>query len=494
MSDALAMFDRAAGAAVCNILNSGGNAVLLNGIVAGAMVPGGQLPALAAGLGLMAINMGCAFDPDNGIPPQGTWCTGRTEATGQFITRNDGEHRNFTLYGVTVATVTDDQAGGRWYYTFEGWNSPDPDAIWTVHDGFYWKSEVSAVRYGPAFTDQPSCTLPDPVPVQPSTYTYVDQSTSCSLDVDFLGWGLLEDGAATPVLKISPTPAPQLRSSGGIIQGCNFQPVVYVGGPGGGGDGGGGGGGYTYPWVDGPDDPPWWLPYVEGALGGVVGAAVKALLDKLLEEQVAGKVYRLTSVCETNAAGEPVDLVREVDIPSLSILQGVIYRLDALEYLLQGLKDFRQPTCMGSSATGQLVSVDFMSDEPSPGGTRPLRKLLRYRDQTDSPLPDHVSHWESFVWQAGPVIVKHINGPWGQVQVWASDADEAKRVIRHAGIIAGVDPDAVGEWRVTSSRDPRYGQPGTMRIATRKSWGGQILQISKRPGPDGLPIVPCDCG
>jgi len=79
------------------------------------------------------------------------------------------------------------------------------------------------------------------------------------------------------------------------------------------------------------------------------------------------------------------------------------------------------------------------------------------------------------------------------LQVWALDADEGRRVIRHAGEIAGVDPDAEGEWLITASDDLRYGQTGTMRLARRRSWDGEILQISKRPGPDGLPTVPCDC-
>lgn len=335
---------------------------------------------------------------------------------------------------------------------------------------------------------------PGPAAPDPGPYTYTDVDSSCELNVTLEGFAQQGDGAAGPVWKIEPAPAPQLRNSGGIIQGCNFEPVLYYSPPGGGGNGGG----PTYiPYDPGPDDPdgnPWWKAALEAALGGVIGAGVKSLLDALLEPSVAGKVYRLTSVCETNAQGEPVDLVREVDIPTLSIMQGTIYRLDAIEYLLQGLKDFKQPTCRKVTYQGQLVSVDFKSDEISPMGKAPLRKLLRYRDQTDTPLPDHTAHWESFVWQAGPAIVIHKGAVWGVLKVWAADADEGKRVIRHAGAIAGVDPDAEGEWEITSSADPRYGQPGTMRIATRKSWGGQILQISKRSGPNGLPIVPCDCG
>ena len=494
MSDALAMFDRAVGAATCNILNSGGNAVLLNAVVGAALVPGGQVPALAGGLGLLAINMGCAFDRDTGGPPVSDFYPPGCYkvASGNNLRFAQGEQSGIWVanFNEFVSLVdTGFQPGFEnpvWEFTYK--LADGSTHVFTLASPY---SEVELMKLIPL--NGVACVQDGPPGgTVPATYTYIDQTTGCSLDVDFLAWGHGEDGRTVPVMKISPTPAPQALNTGGIIQGCNFQPVVYVGDPGGGD--GGGGGGYTYPWVDGPNDPPWWLPYVQGALGGVVGAAVASLLDQLLEEQVAGKVYRLTSVCETNAAGEPVDLVREVDIPSLSILQGVIYRLDALEYLLQGLKDFKQPTCRKVNYQGQLVSVDFESDEISPMGKAPLRKLLRYRDQTNAPLADHTAHWESFVWQAGPVIVIHKGAAWGPLQVWAADADEGQRVIRHAGAIAGVDPDAEGEWEVTSSTDPRYGQPGTMRIATRKSWGGQILQISKRSGPDGLPIVPCDCG
>jgi len=338
-------------------------------------------------------------------------------------------------------------------------------------------------------------TLPPDPPSPVPPYVYTDPDDGCQLTVTFEGLVVGAGGETGAGWKIEPTT--QQYAGGGIIGGCNFSPVIYYQPPGGGGGGSGGGGGFDIPWNPGPEGPqnePWWVDLVRSALGGVAGALVKTLIDELLVEQVGGKVYRLTSVCETNAAGEPVDLVREVDIPSVSILQAAIYRLDAIEYLLQGLKDFKQPTCRKLNYQGQLVSVDFKSDEVSPNGDKALRKLFRYRDQTDTPLPDHVAHWESFVWQAGPAIVIHKGAVWGVLKVWAADAEEGKRVIRHAGAIAGVNPDAEGEWEITSSSDPRYGQPGTMRIATRKSWGGQILQISKRPGPDGLPIVPCDCG
>ena len=490
MSDSLAMFDRAVGAATCNILNSGGNAVLLNAVVGAALVPGGQVPALAAGLGLLAINMGCAFDGSSGGPPAsdvyppGCYKVAsgnnlrfaKTEQSGIWVA-------NFNEFVSLVDTGV--QAGNPnpvWEFTYK--LADGSTQVFSLASPYEEVAQLQLIPLNGATCTQvgpPGGTVPD-------TYTYIDQTTGCSLDVDFLAWGHGDDGRTVPVMKISPTPAPQALNTGGIIQGCNFQPVVWVGG---GGDGGGSGG-YTYPWVDGPNDPPWWLPYVQAALGGAVGAALNQLLQQSLEQSVASKVYRLVSVCETNAQGEPVSDSREVDIPDLPMLEAIVYRLDALEYLLQGLKDFRQPICRPSKGQGDLVTVHFESDEPSIAGERPLRKTLNYRDQMASDLAAHAAHWENFSWQAGDVIVYHEGAAWGKLTVWANSADEGKNVIRHAGTISGVNPDAEGEWRVTHSSNPRYGRTGTMRLATRKSGQGMVLRISKRGTPDGLPIVPVD--
>ena len=490
MSDALAMFDRAVGAATCNILNSGGNAVLLNTVVGAALVPGGQVPALAAGLGLLAINLGCAFDRDNGGPPvsdfypPGCWKV----AAGDYLVLGESLTSGIWVDGFfEFISLVDTGVSGGFGTTY--W-----EATWKMANGDVQSSQLPRTpeeisRLQLLVKAGGTCVQEGPGGGEvPPTYTYVDQSTGCSLDVDFLAWGHGDDGRTVPVVKIEPTPAPQVRNDGGIIQGCNFQPVVWVGG---GGDGGGGGG-YTYPWVDGPEDPPWWLPYVQGALGGVAAAVVDSLLGQLLEENVGQKVYRLVSVCETDSQGEPISESREVDIPDLPMMQAIIYRLDALEYLLQGLKDFKQPICSRSKPVGDFVTVHFQSDEISIGGERPLRKYLRYRDQMASDLAAHAAHWENFAWQAGPVIVIHKDAPWGIVKVWAATADEGKRVIRHAGEIAGIQVDTEGNWLITSSDDPRYGRTGTMRLGRRKSNQGMVLQISKRGGPDGLPIVPVD--
>lgn len=117
---------------------------------------------------------------------------------------------------------------------------------------------------------------------------------------------------------------------------------------------------------------------------------------------------------------------------------------------------------------------------------RPLRKKLTYRDQNGASLEAHTAHWRGFQWQAGPVIVTHREAPWGVVQVWASTIAEGKRVIRHAGAIAGVDPDAEGRWEITGTSNPRYGQRG--RMAPLLLAGG-FISVTKREGPSGLPDV-----
>lgn len=119
-------------------------------------------------------------------------------------------------------------------------------------------------------------------------------------------------------------------------------------------------------------------------------------------------------------------------------------------------------------------------------GERPLRKQLRYRDQTGSSLETHTDHWRGFEWQAGPVCVIHKGAAWGVPQVWAASATEGKRVLRHAGVIAGVDVDEEGEWVVTGTLDPRYGRTGTMLV---KGLRDGAVSVTKREGSSGLPQV-----
>jgi len=119
-------------------------------------------------------------------------------------------------------------------------------------------------------------------------------------------------------------------------------------------------------------------------------------------------------------------------------------------------------------------------------GWRRLRKRLSYRDQTGASMEAHSDHWAGFTWEAGPVIVRHVEGPWGRVECWAASITEGKRVIRHAGAIAGVDPDAIGRWEVSGSSNPRFGRSGTMAPLVLP---GGYISVSKRQGSDGWPAV-----
>ena len=443
---------------------------------------------------LLASNAACTWDPA-GTPtvddrgPLGNLCW-ETDGGMELVQYRNGVETGVTIFNIKriISSSYNYDFGGASVYRVEYERTTGGTDIGGYTAGTDYTGTVHSIAM--RFVSG-SCTTTGPGDVSPPTpVTYTDTDSSCELTVHWEG--VVTDGSGTPqpVYRIEPA-ATGARAGGGIIQGCNFEPVLYVGG---------GGGGqqppFTIPIPDnpqpGPDGRPWWLPLVEAALGGIIGAATKKILDELTEESVAGRVYRLTSVCETNDQGEPISQSREVVIPDLSLLQGAIYRLDAIEYLLQGLKDFKQPICRPSKGQGDLVTVHFESDEPSIAGERPLRKTLNYRDQMASDLAAHAAHWENFSWQAGDVIVYHEGATWGKLTVWANSADEGKRVIRHAGTISGVNPDAEGEWAVTHSSSARYGRTGTMRLAKRKSGQGMVLRISKRGTPDGLPIVPVD--
>ena len=214
---------------------------------------------------------------------------------------------------------------------------------------------------------------------------------------------------------------------------------------------------------------------------------LRNLWNSMTDGAPAGE-YEISSPCELDDEGDRI--VKKVPIPATSDnWERITARVDAVAALLQEHKDLKQPNCPGtqtSSRTGEWVTVKFESDENSDAGERPLRKRLRYLDQTASHPDVHVAHWEHFVWQAGPVIVAHRGAAWGDVQVWAASIGEGKRVIRHAGLVAGVPVDDVGEFLVSGSSDTRYGRSGTMRVEVRRG----LLGVSKRPSPSGLPALP----
>ena len=197
--------------------------------------------------------------------------------------------------------------------------------------------------------------------------------------------------------------------------------------------------------------------------------------------------WRLTGICEEVPEGEdqPYQLWQG---PFMPVVRQNNLKLDHIAQMLQVHLGYKTPTCNTKQTfkpVGDWRTIAFISDDTSPYGKSRLRKRFRYRSTSGLGLDDVINHWKDFVWEAGPVCVAHADATWGTPQCWAASADEGKRVIRHAGGEAGIDPDQVGRWVVSGSDNPRFGVPGTMRVRTQ----GGYYWITARDGSDGRPIV-----
>ena len=202
--------------------------------------------------------------------------------------------------------------------------------------------------------------------------------------------------------------------------------------------------------------------------------------------QFEADTYLLKGVCEE------LNDDSEQPVFSTPVLGGTfdvaaISRLDAMQSLLQAHLGYKTPVCSEPKPElkGDWRTISFISDETSPFGKSRLRKRLRYRSESGIELGGLVDHWANFVWKAGPVCVWHKGSSIGTPKVWAASIDEGKRVLRHAFRESGVDPDQVGEWRVSGSDNPRYGVSGTMRVNTK----GGYYWITERLGSDARPLV-----
>ena len=215
-------------------------------------------------------------------------------------------------------------------------------------------------------------------------------------------------------------------------------------------------------------------------------AEILGFLGDLLPEEptepVDPNTYFLTGVCE-----EP-DEFGEQPVFGVPVLGGdfqtaAISRLDAMQYLLQAHLGYKTPTCSATKPKleGTWISTRWVSDGDSPASTSRLRKLFRYRSKSTRDADELRAFWSGFTWQAGPIMVEHTGAWWGTPQVWAASAEEGKRIIRFAAGEAGIDPDLDGEWRVATSDSPRYGQPGTMRLASKKG----VYWATRRDTPNG---------
>ena len=311
------------------------------------------------------------------------------------------------------------------------------------------------------------------------TYNYTDAGDSCQIDVTFQGWAATSGNNIGAVWKLEPPTT--LKAQGGIIGGCNFEPVIYYAPPPGG-----------PPPVYGPWNPDWdgggdgtppWRDFVNDLVAGFTVNATYSALEKLFETKYPANSREIYAACENKADGSPETF--SVNFPEETFNDRVLTALDAIVDFQQQFFLWKTPICKDTPTpqTGDAVTINWISDERSLASGDFLRKLFTYFDHNNSTLEATVAHWRNFTWQAGPVIVSCVGTQLGKPQVWAASEEEAKRVINHAAAIAGIDTSGA-EWLVAAPKSSRYGQPGLMRV--QRGVGG-VLGITKRGGPSGFP-------
>ena len=483
--------DKAAGAALCEGLTVAGKSLIGAGAVSLVFGGAGVVPVALGTAALMAYYGGCTWDSDQGeatpLPgPDICWEGGSpfqivglkdevdfgastpivSRITAQDVEPAGLPGTNDQLSLVTYFWVNENGVNGRTSFFFgvdDSGNDYTVDQVWT----------------GDSTCIVPSPQQP-PLDIPPTTYT--DPDDGCTLIVNWKGLATDEAGHLNPVFKIEAGPDTLRAEGGGVIGGCNFEPVIYTGNPGGPGE----------PPFVGPWDPTWdgddenpWADFLRDIAAGALGAGLANALSGLFDAPYSGATYRLVSVCETDSSGEPISQAVEEVIPALPINDAILTRLDALVPLLQGQKDFKQPICPPEKLQGEFRTISFRSEQVSPGGKSCLRKRLRYRSISGIGLDALIDHWKDFVWSAGPVTVKHRGSTWGTITVWASSIDEGKRVIRHAAAEAGINADQTGRWEVSGSSSTRLGMPGTMKVDIT----GGYYWITNRDGSNNRPIV-----
>lgn len=313
-------------------------------------------------------------------------------------------------------------------------------------------------------------------------YDYTDPETNCNYTLKLEGFvQQYENGPAQPVWNIRSSDT--ARADGGRMGGCNLSPTIYIGGDGGGDGGPNGPPQFPVPPEippDGPDGVPWWLPPLLGATTGALLNQIGRLLNDTFNYPMQPGVFEFVAPC--NYTSEGANEIRQWAFGKEPLITRLHSHQVAMMEMLQQHLDWKTPTCGDVPRTpveGQWVTTRWESIEKMAHSGRRLRKLFRYRTKSTRDLGQLSAYWANFSWRAGPVCVRHTEAWWGDPQVWAESAEEGKRVIRHAATEAGIDPDQVGRWAVSSSRSPRYGMSGTMRAKVYEGFPW----IASREGP-----------
>jgi hypothetical protein len=485
----MSQFDRAAAATVCDALLAGGSALIGTGVASLAAGGAGIVPLTAGLASVFASNYACGPTPigeNPDAPPPGT--SGCIETDGGafviHISPDGGEGGGpFPGYNYTeIVSVTPEPAGeGFANYTVQARRL---DGSIDTGTEFRVEGTTYSLRPGEGVNCKKDAdTLPPPPPAYTAPIEYTDPETNCTMIVTQQGFITAGEGQPVqPVMKIEAAPVPGARNAGGTIGGCNFSPIIYVGGGGGG-----------QPPTEAPWDPDWsdqpsggtppWQDFLSDLLGGLLAQLIAKAIANAFATPVDSYQFTMRAACDYKQDGSYETYT--ITLPKQGWATRVLAMQDMnLDFLQQHLL-WKTPTCSGGGVgiAGDPVTVNFVSDEYSPDGNDRIKKRFVYFDQTGAPLEDHVTHWKDFVWQAGPACVSFEGTPMGKPQVWASTIDEAKRVITHAAAIAGINV-ADGQWLTGTSRSTRYGKPGTMRVA--RFTNGNYT-VTKRSGPSGNP-------
>ena len=487
--------DSAAGFATCNILTSAGSALVGSGVATLAAGGGGVVPLTVGSLSLLAAGAACQPTAVN----EGNPATGQINGCAEIEDGGYGQaqyrlpggdwvnctgHFSFSV-AVRFGNISSFQQSSdqRWKSSAEIYSATDGSTFQGAGT-FDTEGEANSVQYrilpvvGDCKTDGPPIVYPpnihDPI-------TYTDPSSNCEYNVTFQGFSAdVLGGSASPVFKIEAAPQ-VLRNSGGIVGGCNFEPVIYQAPPGGGG-----------PPRIGPWDPSWtdwdgtgtppWLDFLSDIVGGAIGNVISGEIAKALERPIPQYQYTMRAACNYKQDGSFETYT--ITLPEQPWETRVLAMQEMnMDFLQQHLL-WKTPTCSGGgqSVSGDPVTINWISDEVSPASGTRLNKIFTYFDQNNTTLADTVAHWKDFTWESGPVVVSCAGTELGKPQVWASSVDEAKRVIQHAALIAGVDLTNA-EWMTGTPSSARNGVPATMRVLSRKG----VLGITKRDGPNGYP-------
>ena len=483
--------DRAAGAALCQGLQDAGGALIGAGAVSLVFGGAGVVPIALGMASYMAAAGGCNWDPNK--EPPGQEKEGRVGGCLEVAVRaeviwvGDGPNQPasppLTWRRLDSAIFTGVDENGDSLYTISGINgNGTPASLSNSKVGKQYEPGYFSLNSGP---DNPCGKAKEIPEIDPIDYT--DPEDGCQLIVNWQGMSTNETGGLNPVFKIEAAPTPTLFEDGRdypTTGDCNFQPVLYTGGPGGPGEPP-----IVTPWQPGWDDPfdgePPWADLLREIAAGIAGNVISNELANLLATPYPPAVYKLFSQCEVDEDGQPQQRVIEIKIPAIKGGQAIVSRIDALIPLLQGQKDFKQPVCPPPKPYGEFRTIGFISEEVSPNGKSCLRKRLRYRSLSGLGLDSVIDWWKDFQFNAGPVTVKHRGSSWGTITVWAASADEGKRVIRHAAGEAGIDADQTGRWEISGSSSSRLGMPGTMKV----NQTGGYYWITARDGSDNRPLV-----